>query len=106
MDISDVAACTLPTAERPTRLAEFDELFARVRGVTRAEPTRLSLDLEPRADVAALCADLMVREIGCCSFFTFTLVATGALEPAVRLEVTVPAGHTEVLDAMADRVPS
>jgi hypothetical protein len=99
----DIEACTLPTAERPTRLAEFDDLFARVRGVTRAEPTRLALELEPRADVAARCADLVVRETECCSFFTFALVATGG---SVRLEVTVPGAHTGVLDALAGRVPS
>lgn len=34
MSIDVPAACTLPTAERPLRLAEFEELFATaVRGV-------------------------------------------------------------------------
>ncbi|WP_245718914.1 hypothetical protein [Micromonospora rhizosphaerae] len=33
-------ACTLPTAERPLRVAEFDELFATaLRGQTRLSPT-------------------------------------------------------------------
>ncbi|USX54893.1 hypothetical protein [Lentzea sp. HUAS12] len=40
-------ACTLPTADRPFRVAEFDDLLA---GVVRHRPerTRLVLELEPR----------------------------------------------------------
>jgi len=94
-------ACTLPTVERPLRLAEFDELFATsVRSVERLDPARLRLDLEPDASVAARAADLAVRETGCCSFFTFTLTATGG---TVQLDVAVPAAQVEVLDALADR---
>lgn len=94
-------ACTLPTVERPLRLAEFDELFVRsVLSVERLDPARLRLDLEPDASVAARAADLVVRETGCCSFFTFTLTATAG---TVRLDVAVPATQVDVLDAMADR---
>lgn len=64
------AACTLPTAERPLREAEFDELFATSRGVTRPDPTHLSVTLDPTPDVAARAAAPAVRETGCCSFFT------------------------------------
>ncbi|MFG1754168.1 hypothetical protein [Streptosporangium sandarakinum] len=40
------SACTLPTAEQPLRVAEFDALFIdAVRGVARPEPTRLRLEL-------------------------------------------------------------
>jgi hypothetical protein len=42
----------------------------------------------------------MVREIGCCSFFAFALTATGG---ALHLEVSVPAGQHDVLDALAAR---
>jgi hypothetical protein len=39
------AACTLPTAEQPLRVAEFDDLFATsVRAVDRVGPTVLRLD--------------------------------------------------------------
>jgi hypothetical protein len=96
------SACTLPTAEQPLRVAEFDELFgAAVRGVHRPDATTLRLDLEPTAKVAARAADLAVRETGCCSFFTFGLVATGG---RLRLDIEVPAGQVEVLDALAARL--
>jgi hypothetical protein len=36
MDVQAPDACTLPTAEQPVRLAEFDELFA--AAVRRVEP--------------------------------------------------------------------
>ncbi|WP_330275110.1 hypothetical protein OG205_05300 [Lentzea sp. NBC_00516] len=92
-------ACTLPTAERPFRQAEFDELLATaVRH--RPERTRLVLDLEPRPEVAARAADLAVRETGCCSFFTFELTATGG---GLSLAISVPDAQAEVLDALAAR---
>jgi hypothetical protein len=104
MDILDAErlvgdACTLPSADRPLRLAEFDELFeTAVRGVDRLDPTRLRLSLDPRPEVAARTADLAVREVGCCGFFTFTLTAA---EQQLRLEVAVPERRAEVLDAIA-----
>jgi hypothetical protein len=92
------SACTLPTVERPMRIAEFDRLFAdAVRVVGRPEPTRLTLELEPSDAVAAQTASLVVRETACCSFFTFNLIATGG---ALRLEVSVPLGHVDVMDAL------
>jgi thioredoxin len=94
-------ACTLPAADRPLRLAEFDDLFATaVRAVDRVEPTRLRLALDPRPEVAARTADLAVRETDCCGFFTFTLTAA---DEQLALEVAVPDGRTEVLDGLADR---
>jgi hypothetical protein len=40
-------ACSLPTADRPLRLAELEDLFATaVRAVDRLEPARLRLALE------------------------------------------------------------
>ena len=95
------SACTLPTAEQPLRVAEFDDLFATsVRGVERPEPGRLTLRLEPTPDVAATAAGLAARETACCSFFTFTLTAgAGRLE----LGVAVEPGHLDVLDALAER---
>lgn len=92
-------ACTLPTPQRPLRLAEFDQLFAgAVRSAERVDPRQLRLELAPAA--AARAADLLVRESECCSFFTFTLTATGG---RVSLAIGVPAAHVDVLDALADR---
>ncbi|MFI9595435.1 hypothetical protein [Nonomuraea sp. NPDC052265] len=95
------SACTLPTAEQPLRVAEFDALFAEaVQGVARPEHTRLRLELVFGPDNAARAAELAARENGCCSFFTFTLaIADGSL----ALEVTVPAEHVDVLDALEGR---
>lgn len=94
-------ACTLPTTDRPLRVAEFDELFGgSLRGLVRWEPTVLHMDLEPAPEVAARAADLVMRETGCCSFFTFTLVATGG---GLRLDITVPATQASVLDALQSR---
>ena len=95
------SACTLPTAEQPLRVAEFDALFAdAVRGVARPEHTRLRLELVFSPDNAARAAELAARENGCCSFFTFTVtIADGGL----ALEATVPAGHVGVLDALQAR---
>jgi hypothetical protein len=93
------AACTLPTVDRPVRVAEFDELFASAR-VERLAADRLRLHLTPAPEMAGMAASLAAREIGCCSFFTFDLaVRTGAL----TLEIGVPAGQVEVLDALGTR---
>lgn len=87
-------ACTLPTAERPVREAEFADLIAGA-AVERVGPTGLRLRLAP--EVAARAAALMVKETACCSFFTFALVADGS---GVTLTITVPAAHSAVLDAL------
>lgn len=97
----DVAACALPTVERPLRLAEFDDLFATsVRSSDRVAPTRLRLELVPEPAVAARTAELLVRETACCEFFTFTLAATHG---RVTLDVAVPESQVSVLDALAKR---
>ncbi len=94
-------ACTLPTAQRPLRVAAFDELFTEaVRGIERPAPSRLRLDLHPGPQIAGRAAELAARETGCCSFFTFTLTATSG---GLVLEVTVPDSRTAVLDALAAR---
>jgi hypothetical protein len=94
-------ACTLPVAERPLRVAEFDALFAEaVTGVERVGPGRVRLALRPGSRAAGRAAELAAAEAGCCSFFTFTLVVTGG-ESA--LEVAAPERHAEVVDALAAR---
>uniref|UniRef100_UPI003F495028 hypothetical protein n=1 Tax=Nonomuraea bangladeshensis TaxID=404385 RepID=UPI003F495028 len=96
------SACTLPTAEQPLRVAEFDALFAEaVQTVQRPERTRLRLELVFSPDNAARTAELATRENGCCSFFTFALTVAGG---SLALEVTVPPEHVEVLDALTQRV--
>jgi hypothetical protein len=93
-------ACTLPTTERPLRVAEFDDLFAAaVRGVDRRDPTSLILTLADAPGRAELVRDLTARETDCCSFFAFQLTDGDPL----RLEISVPPAHRDVLDALADR---
>ncbi|MGW4215037.1 hypothetical protein ACWEIJ_44175 [Lentzea sp. NPDC004789] len=92
-------ACTLPTEQRPLRVAEFDALFSdAVTSVRRGDAMSVSMDLLPSAEVAAQAASLALRETGCCSFFTFSLVATGG---SLYLEIRVPEEHVDVLDALA-----
>lgn len=93
-------ACTLPTAEQPVRVAEFDSLFAAtVRPPERPTPTRLRLFLAG-PDAAALAEDLIEREASCCSFFSFALRASTR---ECELDVQVPESQVEVLDAMQVR---
>jgi hypothetical protein len=92
-------ACTLPTAERPLRVAEFDDLFSSVRQSERQEPTRLDLVL-PR-DVETTARDLARRESECCSFFTFEFDSVG---DDVVMHIGVPTSQVRVLDALEVRV--
>lgn len=92
-------ACTLPTAERPLRVAEFDDLFTAELRSRRAQPTRLDVVL-PRA-VEAIGRDLARRESECCSFFTFEFESLG---DDVVMHIAVPPEHVEVLDAIQANV--
>jgi hypothetical protein len=92
-------ACTLPTRERPLRVAELDQLFAvALRSQQRLSPTELRWRLDP--DAETLVRDLTAREAAGCSFFSFT-VSPGI--SGLQLDVRVPASHVEVLDGLAAR---
>jgi hypothetical protein len=95
-------ACTLPTAEQPLRLAEFDALFAAaVRGGERLGAQHLRVTLAGDAELAKSVQDLADRETQCCSFFAFAVTAP---QPGqVQLDIEVPAGHVDVLDALEAR---
>ena len=55
-------ACTLPTVDRPVRLAEFDDLFATaLRGQQRLSPTVLRWRLDPAAGGPVMAAGGRVR---------------------------------------------
>lgn len=97
-------ACTLPTIEQPLRRGEFDALFAQdLIGVTQESPRRVRLDLRAEPAVAARAADLAVKEVGCCSFFSFDLaIADGR----VSLAVEAAPVHEPVLAALAARAES
>ncbi|MER7455451.1 hypothetical protein [Micromonospora sp. NPDC126480] len=98
-------ACTLPTAERPLRLVEFDRFFhAALRGVDRLSPQHLRLRLVGTSQAEDEARDLTARESSCCSFFTFDLSRPGP--DALTLDVRVPAAHVDVLDGLAGRARS
>lgn len=93
-------ACTLPTAERPLRLAEFDDLFATsVRGVRRRGDGVL-MQLTGTEGLLERVRDLAARETACCSFFTFTIEGT---DQDLTLGISVPPDRREILDALAER---
>ncbi len=95
------ASCTLPTAEQPLRVEEFDALFREdVLTVTREPGAPIKIALRPQPEVAARAAALAARETGCCSFFTFDLAIT---DGRVGLTISAAATHEEVLAALADR---
>jgi hypothetical protein len=93
--------CTLPTEERPLRVAEFDQLFATsLRGLARPDPSLLRLTLEDGEEVAAAAGDLVARERSCCALFDFELTP---IPGGLQLDVRVPAGRAPLLDALAAR---
>jgi hypothetical protein len=93
------AACTLPTAERPLRLAEFDDFFSRVCSLSRPQLTRLDLAI-PR-DAEQTGRSLADRESACCSFFSFEFMSHAA---DVVMRIGVPPEYIDVLDAVEARV--
>jgi hypothetical protein len=96
-----ISACTLPAADLPGRLAEFDAAFA--AGLRHAElvsPTHARLVFTADQAQSEALAGLLRRESECCSFFTFGQRAEG---DTVTVDVTVPPAHAAVLLALAGR---
>jgi hypothetical protein len=107
-----VDACSLPTADRPLRVAEFDDLFATaLRAVQRpvVGAPRARLVLAGDDTLPARVQRLADAETSCCSFFTFTVTRLDAGpagtpgETAVALDIDVPPSRADVLDALVDR---
>ncbi len=107
-----VDACTLPTAEQPLRVAEFDDLFTTSLTAVVRPPgavTRVRLLLTGDEGLLDRVQRLADAESSCCSFFTFTVdrpETHASAEPgqaAVELTIEVPAARTEVLAALVTR---
>ena len=107
-----VDSCTLPTAEQPVRVAEFDELFAAsLRDIrpSAGGASKARLVLGGDGTLPARVQRLADAETSCCSFFTFTMtrldteVTHPAGETLVILDVEVPAARADVLDALVRR---
>lgn len=93
--------CTLPTADQPLRLAEFDDLFSRaLRAVERPSPTWLRLRLADDEGFEHQARELAARETDCCDFFDFAIHR--AADETV-LDVHVPAARAGVLDGLAEQ---
>ena len=97
-------ACTLPTAERPLRLAEFDDLFTGLTSLDRLSPVHVRMHLVGAAGLEDTVRDLTARETECCSLFTFTATPIPSADrDRLTLDVEVPSAHTTVLEALAKR---
>ncbi|MGW4295257.1 hypothetical protein ACWEH1_19685 [Micromonospora chersina] len=97
--------CSLPTAERPLRLEEFDQFFRdAVRGADRLAAQHLRLHLAGGVAVEETARDLTARESSCCSFFAFDISRSSP--DSLTLDVRVPAAHVDVLDGLTDRAVS
>lgn len=93
-------ACTLPTVDRPLRLAEFDALFSEAVRSVRSDGGRVWMRLTGEDGLRERVRDLAERESACCSFFTFVVDGT---ERDLTLEITVPPERQAILTALADR---
>jgi hypothetical protein len=93
-------ACSLPIADQPARVGEWDALFqTAVREIeTGPGGVRFLLD-RSRATVAAV-ADLADRESQCCALFTFGVAVAS---DALALSVDADPEHAEVVQALAAR---
>ena len=105
-----VDSCTLPTADQPLRVAEFDDLFATALcAVERPDvPGRARLVLAGDRDLPDRVHRLAEAETACCSFFVFTLspVRTGSADAdgtVLALDIEVPTERTDVLAALVRR---
>ena len=99
---AELEACTLPTAERPLRMAEFDELFASaLRSIDRGSETSARLLLDGDEGLAERTQLLADAESSCCSFFTFGV--TPLDEGLVAFDIEVPQAYVEVLTGLVDR---
>jgi hypothetical protein len=95
-------SCTLPTVDKPLRVAEFDDLFAMAVGpAERLDLTELRVRLPAGDDVVSAVRDLVARETACCSFFSFGVHPSSL---RTELQARVPESQTAVLDAMEQRV--
>ncbi|TFV91497.1 hypothetical protein E4P38_01280 [Blastococcus sp. CT_GayMR16] len=105
-----VESCTLPTAEQPLRVAEFDDLFgASLRAVETSSAVHTRLVLEGDGTLPDRVRRLADAEASCCSFFTFTLATLGTSEAVppdrtvVALDIEVPVTRSDVLSALVQR---
>ena len=99
-----VDACTLPTAERPLRLGEFDDLFrSSLVETLRPSAHQAVLILAGPEGLAERVRHLADAESSCCSFFTFTVRPAEGPREGTALEIEVPPAYGAVLSALVER---
>jgi hypothetical protein len=101
---AEVEACTLPTADRPLRVADFDAVFTSfLSRVEHPSPTHGRLVMTAGDGVADRVRRLAEAESACCSFFTFTVTSRRG---EVVLDVKVPRAYADVLTGLVARAAS
>ncbi len=99
--------CTLPTAARPHRVSEFDELFSgQIDAPHWIDADKVEFVFAGVDGLYEQLSDLVARETACCSFFDFSITEqarTPAPGAQIVLRVAVPAGRHEVLEGLTDR---
>jgi hypothetical protein len=102
LEWATVDACTLPTGERPLRLAEFDDLFATIlQSIERSDNAHARLLLAGDEALVERTQRLAQAENSGCSLFTF---AVSALEGGlVAFDVEAPPAYADVLAGLVAR---
>jgi len=93
-------ACTLPTVERPLRLAELDDLFRAHVVDVRRDGLTTRLTLSGAEGLRDRVTDLAARESSCCSFFEFSVDGD---DEGLVLTVGVPEQRADILAALTAR---
>ena len=100
MELLHTDACTLPTAERPLRLAELAALFAASARTVSSDQDGVRIHLVGAPGLRARVEDLAARETACCSFFSFGIEGE---DDDLVLTVAVPQERRSILDGLAAR---
>jgi cell wall-associated NlpC family hydrolase len=99
---ADVEACTLPTAQRPLRVAQLDDLFTtHLRSIEHPRDNAVRMVLVGDTALAQRTQALADAESSCCTFFTFTVSPLD--DGQVALDIRVPAAYADVLAALTRR---
>ena len=99
-DLLNTDACTLPTVDRPLRLAEFDDLFRESVLVVDRDGLSTRLTLRGSIGLRDRVRDLTDRESQCCSFFQFSVDGD---DDGLVLGIAVPPSRSDILEALTDR---
>ena len=93
----------MPTAERPLRVAEFNDLFvSSLRSIVAGEgDTHARLLLSGGVGLVERVQQLADSESSCCSFFSFEV--TPLAEDLVALDVGAPPAYADVLAGLVDQ---